>query len=77
MATHRTLTTVTDVIDKLGGYEEVCHLTGRKYKAVWMWPYLGKFPANTYVIIKGALADKGLKAKDDLWGMASAKEHTG
>lgn len=75
MGTHRTLTNIPEVFERLGGIQAVADLTGRKYKAAWMWIYLDKFPTDTYLIIKGALSNKGLKAKDALWGMStSAKE---
>lgn len=73
----RTLNTIADIIEALGGIAAVADLTGRKVGAVYMWKPLGKFPANTFQVMKRALADRGYVAPDSLWGMAPAHEQEG
>ena len=62
------LTTTSKVIDKLGGNKEVAALTGSTDKAVSNWRK-SKFPAASYVTLKGMLMDMGLHAPDALWTM--------
>lgn len=74
----RYLHTVDDVLDAIGGDEEVARLTGHKPGAINMWRYgLKSLPAKTYVILKQAIAQKGCEAPDELWGsMILRKERT-
>lgn len=69
------LNSAAAVVDALGGISAVATLTGRNYKAAAMWKSLNKFPANTYLILTKALADKGESAPIELWGMAPALEN--
>ena len=62
------LTTTSKVIDRLGGNKEVAALTGSTDKAVSNWRR-SKFPAASYVPLKGLLIDMGLHAPDTLWTM--------
>lgn len=63
-----TLTTTADVIDALGGNQEVSELTRADAKAVFNWRG-SKFPAWTYLSIKSGLRAKGKTAPDSLWKM--------
>jgi hypothetical protein len=63
------LTTVAKVFDALGGAREIVALTGAKRTAVYNWRINGRFPARTYVAIKGELLRRGLTAPIKLWGM--------
>jgi hypothetical protein len=64
------LSTVDEVISELGGHDAVRELTRRSsLSAVPMWKNRRRFPATTYTILKSALAERGLSAPDDLWGM--------
>lgn len=67
------LTSAAEVMDALGGTAAVAELTNRKISAVSNWRAFKKFPANTYVTMKDALAAKGKQAPDSLWGMADAE----
>jgi len=62
------LTTTSRVIDRLGGNKDVAALTGSTDKAVSNWRR-SKFPAASYVTLKGTLMDMGLHAPDTLWTM--------
>lgn len=68
------LNSTHSVIEKLGGISDVAKLTSRKYDAVWVWRKTNRFPSNTFLIIKSALADQGYSAPAELWGMAEAEQ---
>lgn len=63
------LSTTREVMDALGGTSAVAKLTGRTYSAAFNWLILKTFPANTYVALTDALAEKGKTAPASLWGM--------
>lgn len=63
------LTTTADVVETLGGIAEVAKLTGRKYNAVSNWKAFGSFPADTYIAMTSALAERGCSAPHYLWRM--------
>lgn len=63
----KTLHTVDQVFDELGGIQSIIELTGAKYNRVHNWRAFGRFPANSYRAIKEALAAKGLDADEALW----------
>lgn len=66
----RTLNSTEDVIEALGGNQAVAAITRRnKDGVVWNWKDRKTFPANTYVVLKAALKERGLSAPDSLWGM--------
>jgi hypothetical protein len=55
------------VVRKLGGVMKVAELFGFRHGAVTNWLARGHFPAETYPILRDALAEKGLEADEDLW----------
>ena len=57
------------VIDKLGGTKATAYLTGRHKAQVSYWRKSNRFPAQLYLIMKGALNAVDCDASDDLWGM--------
>lgn len=57
------------IVETLGGIKSVAGLTDREYSAAANWPAFGKFPANTYVAMIGALKERGYTAPASLWGM--------
>ena len=61
--------TTTEIIDALGGNVAVARLTSSTAKAVSNWRGFGKFPANTFLIIKAELMRLGASAPDHLWSM--------
>lgn len=71
--TARELQTTAEVIQALGGYRAIAKITGRKDGAASNWGRFETFPANTYVAIRTALAERGLSAPDRLWGMKSGE----
>lgn len=75
MASHpplRMLETTDAVIEALG-VERIRELTGRKSaSAVFNWKengFVGKFPADTFVVLTEALEREGFTAPPALWGM--------
>jgi len=58
-----------EIIDILGGNSVVADLTESKPNAVSNWRRQGFFPANTFVALRCALADRGIDAPPSLWGM--------
>jgi len=66
----RRLTSVTEVIDALGGDEKVAELTHAKPKAVWNWHgYFEAFPSDTYAVMERELRRRGYSAPPHLWKM--------
>jgi hypothetical protein len=63
------LNTVSEVIAALGGIRSVAALTGRTYNAAANWSAFGRFPANTYVVMRAALEAGEWSAPNQLWGM--------
>lgn len=68
------LETPAQVIDALGGPAKVAEITGRKYSAAWNWKGSKALPANTYLLLKSALAERGLQAPASLWRMAEPQD---
>lgn len=71
---NRHLSSTGAVIEALGGLQAVADLTGRGYSAAHNWKATGQFPANTYLLLRKALAAKGFDAPDTLWNMAESAE---
>ena len=63
------MNSVSEVIDALGGNSAVARLTSSRPNAVSNWRASGRFPANTYLILKDILAQQGHAAPDRLWAM--------
>lgn len=61
------------VIDALGGTAAVARITGRTPQAVSNWRGRLTFPADTFLILSGALTLAGKTAPASLWGMASGR----
>lgn len=57
------------IMDALGGTREVARITSRKVSAASMWRSLGKFPPNTYLVLKAAMDAKGIAVDPTLFGM--------
>lgn len=69
------LTTVEEVIVELGGFQAVNALTGREsVSASSMWKLRGKFPPNTYAVMKAALEAVGASAPASLWRMPESAQ---
>lgn len=64
-----TLRTTDEVFDALGGLPGVQYLTRSKYKTVHFWKQSGSFPSRFYVLMTGALRERGLSADPSLWDM--------
>ena len=64
----RNLNTADEVIDALGGTGKVAVLTGRPIAAVSNWRKRG-LPAETFVVLTGALLAIGCRAPVELWSM--------
>ena len=65
------LKTVRDVVNALGGIDELCELLDATPKQVWNWVGRkgGKFPACYYVVMQRALLREGTTAEPSLWTM--------
>jgi hypothetical protein len=63
------LRSVDAVIDVLGGTKKVAQLTGCTAAAVSNWRNAGKFPSNTYLLLKASLGDRSHEPPDTLWTM--------
>lgn len=68
-ARNRVLKSATAIIAAIGGNGPVAELTGRKTQHVTNWKHDGRLPANTYLILTDALAEKGYRASPELWGI--------
>lgn len=66
---HTQLLTVSEVIDALGGTAVVARLLGLTMGAVTNWRATGRINSKFFLILSAALADKGLSAPPDLWGI--------
>jgi len=62
-------TTTDEVLDALGGNTPVAVLTSTTPKVVSNWRTCGKFPSNTFIILKTELLKRGASAPDRLWSM--------
>lgn len=60
-----------DVIDALGGYDDVARMVGVGYTAVVNWKSANRFPSDTYVLMQDELKLRGRAAPAHLWGMRS------
>ncbi|RWL14856.1 MAG: hypothetical protein EOR57_31415 [Mesorhizobium sp.] len=64
------LTTPKEVIDELGGYNEVAAMVGLKYTAVFEWGRDGKrIPPKFYKLMTDELRQRGKQAPPSVWGM--------
>ena len=73
------LTTVPAVMEVLGGTtrgknKRIGELTGRTHKAVHNWWSFKTFPADTYLVMTQALAQKGYSAPASLWSQVEPAE---
>jgi hypothetical protein len=71
-----TLSTITAVIDALGGTVAAAKLTGRKKSAVSMWKARDRFPdeVELYLLITKELKRNGHTVSRTLWGKSLPKE---
>jgi hypothetical protein len=65
----RTLKSATEIVDALGGNVVVAQITSTTPKAVSNWRAADKFPSNTYVVLRNALALHKIVAPTALWSM--------
>jgi hypothetical protein len=63
----KTLKSTSEIIDLLGGNHEVAHLTSRTSNAVSNWRGFGRFPANTFILIRDEMRRRGYSAPESLW----------
>lgn len=70
----RALATAAEVFVELGGVGNVAALTGRTYGAAFNWKSFGKFPADTFVVLQGALEAVECTAPASLWGMVAVPD---
>jgi hypothetical protein len=63
------ITTIDEVIEALGGPNEISKLLDCRPHAVSMWKARGRISPDTYVILNAALKARGKIAPPHLWGM--------
>jgi hypothetical protein len=63
------LRTADQVIDRLGGLDQIAALTATDLKSAYNWPRFGTFPSCTYVVMMRALNRRGFTAPASLWRM--------
>lgn len=61
--------TVKEAIEILGGPTATGRLVGRTAQSAVNWRAVNKFPANTFLILRSALADRDIEAPPSLWGI--------
>jgi hypothetical protein len=67
------ITSAAEVIQELGGEQNLAAMFDVHHKAVANWKYFGIFPASTYVTLKNMLKKRGKTAPDELWAMRGPK----
>jgi hypothetical protein len=70
----RTLSTVNDIIDQLGGNYVFVNALKVSSQAVSNWRAKNHLPANTYLFIQAELAKRSLTAPAKLWGMIAVSK---
>ncbi len=71
----RHLRTAQQVVDALGGYDEVCILCETNLKAVWHWVGRAEmFPADSYVVMQRKLKRRGYAAPAWLWNQRGVEK---
>lgn len=68
----RTLKTVDEVIDAVGGTSAAARLTERKPNHVSNWRAEKRIAAETFLMFKAQLTKQKLKAPSSLWGIREA-----
>lgn len=68
------LNTTAKAIDALGGNSAVAELLGTNSKAVANWRSFGRFPAHSYIVLRGALSRRKYAAPVSLWKMTLPKK---
>jgi len=66
------LYSVEDVVEHLGGIEELAQLTARVPTAVHNWRALKRFPASLHHKMTDALRRRGAVAPPELWSQEPA-----
>jgi hypothetical protein len=63
------ITSVREAIEILGGPTAVGRMVGRSPQSAVNWRAADRFPANTFLVIKGELAKRKIEAPASLWDM--------
>ena len=66
----RTLNSVADVVDVLGGRAAVARMTDRTTQAVTNWKAAQRFPSWTFLLLRQELASRGYAAPASLWSIS-------
>ncbi len=70
----RTLSSVSEVVDALGGTAAVARLTRGRMQTVSNWRERRRFPSGTHVMLTEAQAEIGCHAPSALWRMRERAE---
>lgn len=65
------LATTKDVIRALGDKAVVAAMVGASYETVCNWARANHFPPKTFVALQRAMAERGIRAPIELWGMVA------
>lgn len=66
----RTLNSVAEIVDELGGRAAVARMTDRTTQAVTNWKASQRFPSQTFLLLMHELAARGCTAPASLWSMS-------
>ena len=70
----KTLHSVQDVVDALGGRKAVAEIAVVTRKAVHVWVDQGSFPSKMYLVLNDALAKHGFEADVSLFSFSATKD---
>lgn len=68
------LGTIDSVIDALGGSAKVAEMCGVRTSAVSNWIARGKISKGSFLVVRDALATRGLEASPTVFGFKSVEE---
>lgn len=74
MATSKTVATVRDLIDLLGGPSATALVLGTTPQAVVNWRTRGQLPTKRHFVHREILKRRSIIAPPSLWGFAEAAE---
>jgi hypothetical protein len=70
----KTLHSVQDVVDALGGRKAVAEIAVVTRKALHVWVDQGRFPSKMYLVLNDALAKRGFEADVSLFSFSPPTE---
>lgn len=68
------LSTIDDVVERLGGPTKAGRIVGRGPQAVCNWVRRGRIAPDTFCVLRAALEEINCTAPKSLWGMVETEE---